>query len=72
MSATAPTVQEVLDLIEKLPSEDQDLVIEITQKRLAAQRRAMLLAEIREARAAYQAGAIRRGTLEDLLSELEE
>jgi len=72
MNTTAPTVQEVLDLIEQLPSEDQNLVTEIVQKRLAAQYRAILLAEVREARAAYRVGDVSRGTLDDLLSELEE
>jgi len=72
MNTTAPTVQEVLDLIEQLPSEDQNLVTEIVQKRLAAQHRAILLAEVREARAAYRVGDVSRGTLDDLLSELEE
>ena len=72
MNTTAPTVQEVLDLIEQLPSEDQNLITEIVQKRLAAEHRAVLLAEVREARAAYRIGDVSRRTLDDLLSELEE
>ncbi len=72
MSTTAPSVQEVLELIEKLPEEDKDLVIEIARHRLAAERRQTLLAEVAEARADYKAGDVQRGSVEELLAELDE
>jgi hypothetical protein len=45
-------------------------LIQIIRQRLAQQRRSDLIAEVAEARQAYQAGNVRRGTVEDLLKEL--
>ena len=72
MTTPASSIQEVLELIEKLPADDQNLVIEIVRNRLAAKQREVLLSEIAEARAEYKAGNVHRGAVEALLSELDE
>jgi len=72
MSISSPTIQEVIETIEKLPSEDQNLVVEIIQNRLIEQQRMALLHEIAEARADYRTGNVHRGSVEDLMAELSE
>ncbi len=62
--------QEVLDVVETLPPDDQVLLIEIVRQRLIQDRRAELIAEVAEARQAYQQGNVRRGTVDDLMREL--
>jgi len=62
--------QRVIEDVESLPVDDQILLIQIIRQRLTQQRRSDLIAEVAEARQAYQAGNVRRGTVEDLLKEL--
>jgi hypothetical protein len=68
----APRFQEVIEMIEGLPPDDQALLIEIIRRRLIQHRRAELAAEIAEARQAYRQGAVRRGTVADLMAEIAE
>jgi hypothetical protein len=63
--------QRVIEDVETLPVDDQMLLIEIIRQRLIQHRRSELVAEVAEARQAYQAGDVRRGTVEDLLKELD-
>ena len=53
-----------------LPVDDQMLLVEIIRRRLIQHRRAEPVTEVGEARAAYEAGDVRRGSVEDLLAEL--
>jgi len=64
--------QEAIETVEALPPDDQTLLIEIIRRRLIQQRRAELAADIAGARAAYQRGEVRRGTVADLMKELVE
>jgi homoserine kinase len=64
--------QEVIETVEALPPDDQNLLVEIIRQRLVQRRRAELVAEIAEARQAYQRGEVRRGTVADLMEELTE
>lgn len=64
--------QELIEAIEALPLDDQSLLIEIVRQHLIQRRRAELAAEIAEARDAYQRGEVRRGTIADLMEDLEE
>jgi hypothetical protein len=64
--------QEVIEAVEALPFDDQALLIEIIHQRLIQYRRTELAAEIVEARQAYQRGEVRRGTVADLMKELNE
>jgi hypothetical protein len=63
--------QRVIEDVETLPVDDQMLLIEIIRQRLIQHRRSELVAEVAEARQAYRAGDVRRGTVEDLLKELD-
>jgi len=59
--------QELIETIEALPPDDQEFLIEIIHERLIQQRRTELVAEVTEAREAYQKGEVRRGTVAELL-----
>lgn len=62
--------QEVIETVEALPLDDQTLLIEFIRQRLIQHRRAELIADVEEARKAYQRGDVRRGTVADLMEEL--
>jgi hypothetical protein len=64
--------QKAIEGVERLPVDDQLLLVEIIKQRLIQHRRAELTTVIAEAREAYRTGNVRRGTPEDLLKELEE
>jgi len=65
-------IQQVIEAVEALPVDEQLLLVEIIRRRLVEQRRAELVAEVAEARQAYLAGDVRRGSVEELLEELSE
>lgn len=73
MSQTIPSsrFQEVIEAVEALPPDDQALLIEIIRQRLIQHRHAELAVEIAETRNAYRRGEVRRGTVADLMEELE-
>lgn len=70
--APASDFQKAIETVETLPADDQMLLIEIIRQRLIQHRRSELVADVSKAREAYQAGNVRRGTVEDLLKELDE
>jgi len=53
--------------VETLPQNDQALLVEIIHRRLVQQRRTELIADIAEARQAYEQGKVERGTVADLM-----
>ena len=58
--------------VETLPDSLQDELIEIVRRRRLEQRRVVLADRIAEARAEYDRGEVKRGTVDDLLQELSE
>ena len=62
--------QSVIQDVEALPIDEQARLIEIIGERLQ-QRRAKIVAEAAKARQACRVGNVRRGTVEDLLKELD-
>ena len=62
--------QDVIETVEKLPPDNQMLLVEIIRLRLLEKRRMDLVAEVAEARREYQAGEVSRGTMEELMGEL--
>ena len=61
--------QEAIETAEALPPDDQTLLIEIVRRHLIELRRAESAAEIEESRSAYERGAVRRGTVTELMEE---
>ena len=64
--------QQAIESVERLPVEDQIMLIEIIRRHLVDQRRTQLADEIAQSRAAYHRGDVTRGTVEDLMKDLTE
>ena len=64
------TFQEAIEIIESLPEYQQEDLIDIIRHRLTEQRRQQLASNIKEARAEYARGEIKKGTVDDLMKEL--
>lgn len=64
------TFQQILEVIESLPDEQQESLIDILKHRLIEYRREKLAESIKEARAEYNRGEVKYGTLDDLMKDL--
>lgn len=62
--------QVAIETVEALPPDDQMLLIAIIRQRLIEHRRADLITQVAEAREAYQRGDVHRGSVSDLIEEL--
>lgn len=63
------TFQDVLDMIESLPEEQQENIIAIIRRALIDHKREIVADRIKEAREDYTQGKVRRGTVNDLMKE---
>ncbi len=66
---TVPRFQDVVEMVESLPPEDQGVLIHSIRQRLVEHRRAEMLADIEEVRGAYKRGDVRRGGAADVMRE---
>lgn len=64
------TFQQVLEIIESLPDEQQESLIDILRHRLIEYRREKLAESVKEAKAEYNRGEIKSGTVDDLMKDL--
>ena len=64
------TFQKALEIIESLPEEQRESLMDIVKRRLIEERRDRLAQSIKEAREEYKRGKIRKGTVDDLMNEL--
>ena len=71
-SATPSPFQQALEMIEGLPEEQQQDLVEIVRSRQRERRRDSLAASIVQARQELARGEVRRGTVDDLMADLEE
>jgi hypothetical protein len=58
-----------LEIIESLPEEQRESLMDIVKRRLIDERRDRLAQSIKEAREEYKRGKIRKGTVDDLMNE---
>ena len=65
-------LQQALDVVEALEPEEQAILLNVISKRLAQQRRSELIEDITQARDDYQKGNVKRGSVADLMAELDE
>ncbi|MBE9216917.1 MAG: hypothetical protein HC874_13410 [Richelia sp. SL_2_1] len=72
MSEKLSTLQQALDVVEALEPEEQAILLDIITKRLAQQRRNELIKDVEQARDDYRHGNVRRGSVADLMAELDE
>lgn len=66
------TFQEALDVVESLPEDQQDDLVDIIHRRRIERKRELLAKSIKKARAEYGKGKVTRGSLDDLMKELTE
>jgi hypothetical protein len=71
-AAAKSSFQELIESVEALPLCDQQMLIEIINKRIIEQKRDDLVADMEESLDAYRKGEIRIGTVDDLLRDLDE
>ncbi len=65
------TFQQVLEVVGALSLEDQEILLDVLQKRLRQQRRNQLVKEVMEVKQDYEDGKVQFGSVEDFLAELD-
>lgn len=63
-------LQQALDVVEKLPPEDQETLVELLQRRLVEWRRAEIACNAAATLQAVREGRARHGSVEDLQRDL--
>ena len=71
MEATQSHLDHILDEIASLSLDEQDMLINIIKKRQIERKREQILRDSRETMRAYKKGLAKRGTVDDLLKDLE-
>jgi hypothetical protein len=61
----------ILDTIDQLPIDQQETLVEVIQRRLIDLRRQEIAKHAAEARQLYLAGKLPKGTVEDLMADLD-
>jgi len=64
------TFNDALEVVESLPEDQRESLLEIIKNRLIDERRDKLALNIKKAKREYQKGEIRRGSVDDLMREL--
>ena len=67
-----PAFQMAIEVVEALSSEEQAILIDIIDKRLKQQHRDELLKEVAEAEQHYANGNVHRGSVANLMAELDD
>ena len=69
-AAEKSSFQELIESVEALPLDDQQILMDIINRRIIEQRRDDLVADMEESLEAYRKGEVRIGTVDDLLRDL--
>jgi hypothetical protein len=64
--------QQAIEAVEALSLDEQAMLVDIILNRLKQQRRTQLLEEVAQAEREYDCGNVRRGSVADLMAELED
>ncbi|TET42602.1 MAG: hypothetical protein E3J66_03325 [Dehalococcoidia bacterium] len=64
-------LDEILDKVDEMPLEDQDMLVELMRNRYKEERREEILANARQTLKEYNKGLTSKGTVADLLRELQ-
>ncbi len=64
------TFNDILEIIESLPEDQKESLIEVVRRRLIEERRDRLAQSIKKAKEEYARGEVKRGTVDDLMHEL--
>jgi acyl-CoA reductase-like NAD-dependent aldehyde dehydrogenase len=71
-NSAAPRFQQALEMVEGLPEEQQQDLVEIVRNRQRERRREALTASVEQARRELARGEVQRGTVDDLMAEIDE
>jgi TRAP-type C4-dicarboxylate transport system substrate-binding protein len=71
MSPLGLTLDNFLDKFSHLPIEDQEILLDLLKKRNIEQKKLRIAREVREAQREHKKGLTKRGTIEDLIKDLE-
>ncbi|NET59549.1 MAG: hypothetical protein F6K47_26405 [Symploca sp. SIO2E6] len=66
----AASFDEILSMIDTLSLEEQDALLDIVRRRQVEQRRREMAKIIAQAKDEYQAGQVFRGTVDEIITEL--
>ncbi len=64
--------QQIIESVESLSLEDQEILLDILQKRLQQLRRTNLFQEIREIRQEFAEGSVQFGSVDQFLAQLDQ
>jgi hypothetical protein len=62
----ALVIDNILDEVQKYPLNDQEILLEILQKRLIDEKRDLILSEYKKAMKDYKSGNVKTGSVDDL------
>ncbi|MCM0591379.1 MAG: hypothetical protein HEQ35_20830 [Gloeotrichia echinulata IR180] len=65
-------LQQAIESVESLPIEDQEILLDILQKRLQERRRTNLYQEVREIQQEFASGNVKFGSVDQFLAELDQ
>ncbi len=71
MTEKISTFQQALEVVEALQPEEQEIFVDIISRRLSQQRRNEIIREVAQAKSDYEQGNVKRGSVDDLMSELD-
>jgi hypothetical protein len=72
VSEQTSELQQAIELVEALPIDAQQVLVEVIQKRLQQRRGEDLLQTVLESERNYTQGNVQRGTVADLMAELDD
>ncbi|MBW7887774.1 MAG: hypothetical protein H3C35_05330 [Bacteroidetes bacterium] len=64
------TVNEVLETFKGLSLPEKEFAVELLEKQIVAEKRKALVSRVKEARKNYKSGNVKKGTVKDLLKDL--
>ncbi|WP_204103773.1 MULTISPECIES: hypothetical protein [Spirulina sp. CCY15215] len=64
-------LQQAIEMVEKLSIEEQAVLVELVQHRIKQKKRETLVQEVREAEKEYECGQVYRGSIAELMAELD-
>ena len=71
MEATQSHLDQILDEIASLSLDDQEMLLNIIKQRHIERKREQILKDSRDTMRAYKRGLAKRGTVDDLMKDLE-
>jgi transcriptional regulator with AAA-type ATPase domain len=71
MAPLGLTLDNFLDEFSRLPLEDQEMLLDLLKKRNIEQKRLRIVRDVKQAQREHKKGLTKRGTVEDLMRDLE-